>query len=115
MSLPSPATSEEISPAASSLEAADPLGTGLPAAWWPSVSAAASVVFSVFWIMESWERAGPLRGPAKINQLMQGLGALLATLVCSYAVHRFWKHRHETLGLALSLAVAAGAMALHHL
>ncbi|MBQ0823377.1 hypothetical protein HPT29_007710 [Microvirga terrae] len=46
---------------------------------------------------------------------MQSLAALLATLVCSYAVYRFWKHRHETLGIVLGLSVVAGAMVLHHL
>ncbi len=65
--------------------------------------------------MESWEQAEPLRGPTKANQLMQSLAALLATLVCSYAVYRFWKHRHETLGIVLGLSVVAGAMVLHHL
>jgi dolichyl-phosphate-mannose--protein O-mannosyl transferase len=87
------------------------MGTGLPVAWWPSVAGAASLLFSVFWMMESWEEAEPLRGPTKVNFLTQSLAGLLASLICSYAIYRFWKHRSATLGL-----VAAGAaMTLHRM
>jgi hypothetical protein len=65
--------------------------------------------------MESWEQAGPLRGPTKVNYLTQDLAGLLATLVCSYAMYRFWEHRSESLGIILGLITAAAAMTLHHM
>ncbi|MEE1610039.1 hypothetical protein [Microvirga sp. CF3016] len=75
----------------------------------------ASVIFSVFWILRSWEQAKPLCGPTKVNYLTQDLAALLATLVFSYALYQFWKHRCETLGLVLGLATAVAAMMAHRL
>lgn len=66
-------------------------------------------------MMESWEKAAPLKGPTRANYLMQDLGGLLAVLGCTYAVHQFWRHRSETLGIALGLAVAVAAMALHRM
>lgn len=87
----------------------------MPAAWWPSIVAAASVIFSVFWIMGSWEQATELRGPTKVNHLTQDLAALLATLVFSYALYRFWKHRCEALGIVLGLVTAVAAIMAHRL
>lgn len=83
--------------------------------WWPSVVGTASAIFSVFWIMGSWEQAKPLCGPTKVNHLTQDLAALLATLAFSYALYQFWKHRCETLGIALGLATAVAAMMAHRL
>ena len=113
MTLPSPGSYEDLHSGAS--EAIDPMGAGLPAAWWPSVAGVSSLVFSVFWMMESWEEAGPLRGPTKVNFLTQSLAGLLASLVCSYAIYRFWKHRSATLGIILGLVAAAAAMTLHRM
>jgi hypothetical protein len=50
-----------------------------------------------------------------VNYLTQDLAGLLATLVCSYAMYRFWEHRSETLGIVLGLITAAAAMTLHHM
>ena len=66
-------------------------------------------------MMESWEKAGSLRGPTKVNHLTQDLAGLLATLACSYAVYQFWKYRSETLGIVLGLIAAAAAMTWHRL
>jgi len=91
----------------------NPLETGLPAFWWPSVAGVVSFVFSIFWMLESWTDAALLKGPTKVNHLTQDLAGLLATLVCSYATYRFWKHRSETLDIVLGLLVAAAAMMWH--
>ena len=115
MPLPSPGSLEELPTAASPSEAVNPLETGLPAAWWPSVAGVTSFVFSIFWMMESWKSAAPLQGPTKVNHLTQDLAGLLATLVRSYATYRFWKHRSETLGIVLGLLVAAAAMMWHRM
>jgi hypothetical protein len=115
VTLPSPGSYEDLHSGASASEAIDPMGTGLPTAWWPSVAGALSFMFSVFWMMESWEEAGPLRGPTKVNFLTQSLAGLLASLVSSYAIYRFWKHRSETTGIVLGIAAAAGAMAFHRM
>ena len=115
MTLPSPASFEELDSVAPPAEAIDPLRTGLPAAWWPSVVGMVCLVFSVFWMMESWKDADPLRGPTRVNYLTQDLAGLLATLSCSYAIYRFWKHRSETLGIVLGLLIAAAAMTWHRL
>jgi hypothetical protein len=72
-------------------------------------------MFSAFWMMESWEEAGPLRSPTKVNFLTQSLAGLLASLVCSYAIFRFWRHRSATLGIVLSLVAAAAAMTLRRM
>jgi hypothetical protein len=66
-------------------------------------------------MLESWGEAGPLRGPTKVNHLTQDFAALLTTLVCSFAIYRFWKHRSETLGIVLGLVAATAAMMLHHI
>ena len=89
------------------------MGVGLPDAWWPCVGCAASLIFSVFWMLESWEEAGPLRGPTKVNHLTQDLASLLVTLGCCYALYLFWKPRSETFGIILSLLVTAAAMTWH--
>jgi hypothetical protein len=115
VTLPSPGSYEDLPSVASTAEAINPMGTGLPVAWWSSVGGAASLIFSVFWIMESWEKAGPLRGPTKVNHLTQDLAGLLATLVCSYAIYRFWKHRSETIGIVLGIVAAAAAMTFHRM
>jgi hypothetical protein len=106
---------EDLRSTTSTGEAINPMGTGLPDAWWPCVGCAASLIFSVFWMLESWEEAGPLRGPTKVNHLTQDLAGLLATLVCSFAIYRFWKHHSETLGIVLGLVAATAAMMLHHM
>jgi len=110
---PSPDSYDELTPVASSPEAANPLETGLPAFWWPSVGALVSFVFSVFWMTESWRATAHLQGPTKVNHLTQDLAGLLATLLCSYATYRFWKYRSETLGIVLGVLVAAAAMMWH--
>jgi hypothetical protein len=115
VTLPSSASYPTLNSDTSSAKAIRPLGTGLPAAWWPSVVGAASVIFSVFWIMGSWEQATVLRGPTKVNHLTQDLAALLATLVFSYALYHLWKHRCETLGIILGLVTAVAAMMAHRL
>ena len=74
-----------------------------------------SLLLNFLWMMESCERAGPLKGPTKVNSLMQDLAGLLMVLLGAYAVHWFWKHRSATLAPILGLAVAAAAMALHHM
>jgi dolichyl-phosphate-mannose--protein O-mannosyl transferase len=113
VTLPSPGSCEDLHSGASG--AIDPMGTGLPVAWWPSVAGAASLMFSVFWMMESWEEAEPLRGPTKVNFLTQSLAGLLASLICSYAIYRFWKRRSATLGIVLGLVAAGAAMTLHRM
>ncbi len=113
MSLPSRDSYEERSPIGYADEPPNPLGTGLPNAWWPSVGGTVSLVFSVFWMMESWKDATFLYGPTKVNHLSQDLAGLLATLVCAYGTYRFWKHRSESLGIVLGLLVAAAAMTWH--
>ena len=75
----------------------------------------ASLVFAVFWMLESWEEARPLLGPTKVNHLMQSLAALLMTLLCSYGIYRFWKERSEAIGIALGILAAAAAMTLHRM
>ncbi len=115
MTLPAPGSCEEPALIAPADEAADPLQIGLPAAWWPTISAAAFILFAIIWMMESWEKAAPLKGPTKVNYLMQDLAALLAVLACICAVHWYWKHRAAALGPILGLAVAAAAMALHRM
>jgi hypothetical protein len=115
VTLPSPGSYEEFDSLAAPTEAVNPLGTGLPAAWWPSVGGVTSLIFSVFWMVESWEEAGSLQGPTKVNYLTQDVAGLLATLVCSYAIYRFWKERSETLGIVLGLVAAAAAMTLHRM
>jgi hypothetical protein len=115
VTLPPSGSSEELDSVAFAAEAISPLGIGLPAAWWPTVGGAASLIFAVFWMMESWEKAGPLRGPTKVNYLTQDLTGLLVVLVCSYAIYQFWKPRSETLGIVLALAAAAAAMTLHRM
>jgi dolichyl-phosphate-mannose--protein O-mannosyl transferase len=89
VTLPSSSSYEELRIVASPDGASSPLTTGLPAAWWPSVGSAMSLVFSIFWMMQTWEEAGPLRGPTKVNHLTQGLAGLLAALLCSYGIYRF--------------------------
>ena len=59
MTLPSPGSYEEFDSLASPAEAMNPLGTGLPAAWWPSVGGITSLIFSVLWMSESWDKSGP--------------------------------------------------------
>ena len=115
MTLPSSGSYDEpvfIAPAG---EAAGPLKIQLPTAWWPAVRGASLLLFAILWMMESWEKAGPLKGPTKANSLTQDLAALLMVLLGAYAIHGFWKHRAPTLAPVLGLAVAAAAMALHHM
>jgi hypothetical protein len=105
VTLPPSGSSEELDSVAFAAEAIYPLGIGLPAAWWPTVGGAASLIFAAFWMMESWEK----------NYLTQDLAGLLVVFVCSYAIYRFWKPRSETLGIVLALAAAAAAMTLHRM
>ena len=115
MALPSFGSYEKLHVVASSDDAASPLTTGLPVAWWPSVGVVMSSVFSIFWMLESWEEARPLLGPTKVNYLTQGLAGLLATLLCSYGLYRFWKERSETIGIVLGAIAAAAAMTMHRM
>ena len=84
-------------------------------AWWPCVWGFASLVYSVFWMAESWRTAQPLSGPTQVNHLMQDLWCLILILGSSYAVHQFFRHRSERLGFILCLLVAAAAMTWHRL
>ncbi|MGO4524358.1 hypothetical protein AB4097_05770 [Microvirga sp. 2MCAF35] len=115
MPLSSSDSDEEFHLVASTDRAESILGTGLPAVWWPSVGGATSSVFSIFWLLESWEEAKPLVGATKVNYLTQGLAGLLATFLCSYGIYRFWKERSETIGIVLGALLAAAAMMLHRM
>jgi hypothetical protein len=96
-------------------EAGNPLSAGLPSVWWPCISGVACLVYSAFWIGESWRRAQALLGPTKLNHLTQDLWCLILVLGSGYALYHFYKHRSETLGIVLCLAVAAAAMTWHRL
>jgi hypothetical protein len=98
-----------------SAEGANPLATGLPAAWWPCVWIFASLIYSVFWMAESWRTAQPLFGATQVNHLAQDLWCLILVLGSSYAVYQFFRHRSERLCLVLCLLVAAAAMTWHRL
>lgn len=93
----------------------NPLAAGLPKVWWPCAWGLASLVYSVFWMTQSWRMAQPLVGPTKVNHLTQDFWCLILTLGSSYLLYQFYKRRWETLGLVLCLLVAAGAMILHRL
>ncbi|MEE1657084.1 hypothetical protein VB618_12820 [Microvirga sp. CF3062] len=73
----------------------------------------ASLVYSVFWMAESWRAAQSLIGPTKVNHLAQDLWCLILVLGSSYAVYQFCRHRSERLSLVLCLLVAAAAMTWH--
>jgi hypothetical protein len=96
-------------------EEGDPLRTGLPAFWWPSVWGLATLVFSAFWMVESWRAAKSLLGPTKAYHLTQDIGGLVFTLACCWAIYQFWKPRSRTLGLIFCALVAAIAMTWHRL
>ena len=113
MTLPSSGSFEELNTVASPIEGENPLATGLPPLWWPSIWGLGSVVYSAFWMLESWKAAKPLLGPTKVNHLTQDLASLLVTLGCCYALYLFWKPRSETFGIILSLLVTAAAMTWH--
>ena len=107
MTLPTSSSYEELEvPSAE----ANPLATGLPTAWWPTIWGLAALVFSAFWMVESWRAAKPLLGPTKANHLTQDAGGLLFTLGCCWAIYQFWKPRSKTLGVVLCALVAATAM-----
>jgi hypothetical protein len=99
----------------SSAEGENPLATGLPAAWWPCIWGVACLVYSAFWIGESWGRGQTLLGPTKLNHLMQDVWCLILALGSSYAFYQFYKRRSETLGIVLCLLVAGAAMTWHRL
>lgn len=96
-------------------DGANPLATGLPVVWWPCVLSFVSLVYSIFWMAESWRAAQSLIGPTKVNHLAQDLWCLILVLACSYAVYQFCRHRSERLGIVLCLLVAAAAMTWHRL
>ncbi|KFG69076.1 hypothetical protein [Microvirga sp. BSC39] len=98
-----------------SSEVANPLAAGLPALWWPCVWGFGSLVYSLFWMAESWKAAQSLIGPTKVNYFAQDLWCLILVLGSSYAVHQFCRHRSERLGLVLCLLMAAAAMTWHRL
>lgn len=98
-----------------SSEDTNPLATGLPAIWWPSAWGVASLVYSVFWMVEGWRAAQPLLGPTKVNHLTQDLWCLVLILGGSYGHYQFYKRRSETLGIVLCLLLAAAAMTWHRL
>ena len=102
---------------ASNLSSAEgnPLTTGLPSAWWPCIWGGACLVYSAFWIMESWRRAQVLLGPTKLNHLTQDVWCLILVLGSSYAFYQFYKRRSETLGIVLCMLVAGAAMTWHRL
>ena len=99
----------------SSAEGGNPLTTGLPSAWWPCIRGIACLVYSAFWIVESWGHAQALLGPTRLNHLLQDLWCLILVLGSSYALYQFYKHRSETLGIVLCLTLAAAAMTWHRL
>ncbi|MBJ6127327.1 hypothetical protein [Microvirga splendida] len=115
MTISSPDSYADLAPSPLPPKAANPLTAGLPAVWWPCVWGGASLVYSLFWMAESWRTARPLIGPTRINYLAQDLWCLILVLGGSYAVHQFCRHRSERLGLALCLIVAVSAMAWHRL
>jgi hypothetical protein len=105
----------DLAPAPLSSEGANPLATGLPAIWWPYVWGFGSLVYSMFWMAESWKAAQPLLGPTKVNYFAQDIWCLVLTLGSSYAVYQFCRHRSERLGLVFCLMVAVAAMTWHRL
>jgi hypothetical protein len=105
----------DLAPVSLSPKGANPLAAGLPAVWWPCVWGSASLVYSLFWIAESWRTAQPLIGPTKANYFAQDLWCLILSLGSSYAVYQFFRHRSERMGFVLCLLVAASAMAWHRL
>ena len=96
-------------------DTANPLDTGLPAFWWPSIWGLAALVFSPFWMVESWREAKPLLGPAKANHLTQDVGGLLFILGCCWATYWFWTPRSRALGFTFCALMAAIAMTWHRL
>ncbi|MFC1459823.1 hypothetical protein ACETIH_24595 [Microvirga arabica] len=105
----------DLAPAPLSTKGADPLATGLPAVWWPCVWGGAFLVYSLFWMAQSWRTAQPLIGLMRINYLAQDLWCLMLVLGSSYAVYQFCRYRSERLGLVVCLLIAAAAMAWHRL
>ncbi len=73
------------------------------------------MVYSAFWMEESWRTAQPLLGPTKVNHLTQDLWCLILTLGGGYLLYRFYKRRSETLGIMLCSLIAAAAMTWHRL
>ncbi len=115
MTLSSPERYTNLAPAPLASEGASPLATGLPGVWWPCVLSFVSLVYSIFWMAESWRAAQSLIGPTKVNHLAQDLWCLILVLGSSYAVYQFCRYRSERLGLVLCLLVAAAAMTWHRL
>lgn len=115
MPFPSSGSFEELPPVASDNHAPTTLGIGIPAAWWPLIGSTASLVFAIFWMLESWEEARPLLGPTKVNSLTHDVAALLMSLLFSYGIYRFWKERSQMTGIAVGVLAAAAAMTLHRL
>ncbi len=93
----------------------NPLAAGLPTVWWPCVWGFASLVYSAFWMSQSWRTAQSLLGPTKVNHLAQDLWCLLLILGSGCLLYQFYKRRPKILGLVLCLLVAAVAMTWRHL
>ncbi len=115
MTLSSPEHYTNLAPAPLGSEGANPLATGLPGVWWPCVLSFVSLVYSIFWMAESWRAAQSLIGPTKVNHLAQDLWCLILTLGSGYLLYQFYKRRSETFGIVLCLLMAAAAMAWHRL
>ena len=115
MALSSSDSCADPAPAPLSSEGANPLATGLPAIWWPCVWGFGSLVYSAFWMAESWRAAQRLLGPTKANHLAQDLWCLILILGSGYAVYGFYRHRSERLGFVFCLLIAAAAMTWHRL
>jgi hypothetical protein len=93
----------------------NPLATGLPALWWSCIWGFVGLVYSTFWMAETWRAAQPLLGPTKINYFAQDLWCLILAIGSSHAVYQFCRPRSEKLSLILCLIVATAAMTWHRL
>lgn len=87
----------------------------MPAATGRAFGAIALCLFSVVWMLGSWEEAAALRGVTKVNHLTQGLAGLLTTLLVSCALYGFWRHRSKKVGLVVGLATAIAALVVHRM
>ncbi len=105
----------DLAPIPLSSGGTNPLAIGLQALWWPCVWGFGSLVYSVFWMVESWEAAQPLVGPTRVNDFAQDIWCLVLALGSLYGVYQFCRHRSERLGLVLCLLAAAVAMTWHRL
>lgn len=105
----------ELEYAPQAAASSNPLSAGLPEAWWPCIWGIAALVYGSFWMTESWSTAKPLLGPTRINHLTQDLWSLLVTIVACCALYQFYKRRSQTLGILLTVIVAALAMMWHRL